>query len=60
MAEPGVARHGERELAVAIGVAGAVGGYAKSGRPEHIGRNPGKVGTVGAAAEGNDERLIAG
>ena len=55
--ETGLARHGQRELTMSIGIAGAVGRDAQRGLSQNVGGRPRQIGAVGAPAEGDDQRL---
>src|SRR5688572_4573887 len=58
--QPELARETQRELAVMVRITGAVRGDAERGRTENRGSFPRQICAVGAAAEGNQQRLTAG
>src|SRR5438093_1635369 len=60
VAQTELARDTPRELAVTVGITGAVGGDAERTRTEGLGSRPGEIGTVNAAAERNDRGIADG
>ena len=60
VAQAELTRDPQRELTMMIGIAGAVGGDAERGWTEHRGGFPRQIRAVGAAAEGDQQRLGAG
>ncbi len=58
--EAGFTGDREGELAMSIGVAGAVGSDAQDRLSENICRGPRQIRAVGTSAEGDDQRVITG